>query len=39
MKNDDVDYFIESVGEQLSLIFLTCTATLVAVGLVLAIAL
>jgi len=39
MKNDDADYFIESVGEQLSLIFLTCTATLVAVGLILAVAL
>jgi hypothetical protein len=39
MKSDDVDYFIESVGEQLSLIFLTCTATLVAVGLILAVAL
>jgi hypothetical protein len=36
---DDTEYFTESVGEQLHFIFLTCIATLIGVGLVLAIAL
>jgi hypothetical protein len=37
--NDEDNYFIESIGEQLLLILWTSLSTLVAVGIVLAVAL
>jgi hypothetical protein len=37
--NDEDNYFIESIGEQLLLILWTSLSTLVAVGVVLAVAL
>jgi hypothetical protein len=39
MNEDNDNYFTESVGEQLSLILWTSLSTLVAVGMVLAVAL
>lgn len=35
---DEYDYFVESVGEQLSLIVITAFTTLFAVGIILSIA-
>jgi hypothetical protein len=39
LMNDEDNYFIESIGEQLLLILWTSLSTLVAVGIVLAVAL
>lgn len=39
MDKNDYDYFVESVSEQLALMFWTSFATLVGVGIILAIAL
>ena len=36
--NEEMDYFVESVGEQLSLIAMTAFTTLVAVGIILFVA-
>jgi len=36
--NDDLEYFVESVAEQLHLIIATAFATIVSVGIILAIA-
>ena len=37
--NDELDYFVGSVGEQLSLVAMTAVTTLIGVGIILFIAL
>jgi hypothetical protein len=37
--SDEDNYFTESIGEQITLIMWTCVSTLIAVGMVLAVAL
>lgn len=39
MTNEEIDYFVVSVGEQLSLIAMTAVSTLVGVGVILFVAL
>lgn len=39
MTNEEIDYFVGSVGEQLSLIAMTAVTTLIGVGVILFIAL
>lgn len=39
MTNEEFDYFVESVGEQLSLVAMTAFTTLVSVGIILFVAL
>lgn len=39
MKDDEDNYFVESITEQLLLILWTCLSTLIAVGIILSIAL